>query len=276
MQNHLPEGIKQTGNYTAEPPETCLRAGSLTMKFSNGALRYISSGRNELLRMIYAAVRDRDWVTIPAITSNETFEIKPDSFFLKYTCRYISSDIDFTAKFEITGNKDNSMTLWMEGKANSTFRKNRIGFCVLHPVESCAGKPCFITHTNGTVERTVFPESIYPWQLFLDIKSMSWPAFEGTCFLDFEGDVFETEDQRNWTDSSYKTYSTPLSLSYPVTIGEGTVIRQKINFRTENIHSEFSPKMSLLKSLFMQGNLLKCPQLALAGQAGLNLSAMLN
>ena len=38
----------------------------------------------------------------------------------------------------------------------------------------------------------------------------------------FEGETFEMEDQRNWTDASYKTYCTPLSLPYPVEVKEGT------------------------------------------------------
>ena len=37
----------------------------------------------------------------------------------------------------------------------------------------------------------------------------------------FEGDLWEMEDQRNWTDASYKTYSTPLRLPYPVEIQRG-------------------------------------------------------
>ena len=31
----------------------------------------------------------------------------------------------------------------------------------------------------------------------------------------FDGDIFEMEDQRNWTDASYKIYSTPLRLPFP-------------------------------------------------------------
>ena len=30
-----------------------------------------------------------------------------------------------------------------------------------------------------------------------------------------EGDSWETEDHRNWTDASFKTYSRPLALPYP-------------------------------------------------------------
>ena len=31
----------------------------------------------------------------------------------------------------------------------------------------------------------------------------------GTVVFDFEGDLWETEDHRNWTDANFKTYSTP-------------------------------------------------------------------
>jgi hypothetical protein len=46
-----------------------------------------------------------------------------------------------------------------------------------------------------------------------------------------EGDIFEMEDQRNWSDLSYKTYCTPLALPFPVTLEAGTKIRQKITLR---------------------------------------------
>ena len=46
--------------------------------------------------------------------------------------------------------------------------------------------------------------------------------------LHLEGDIFEMEDQRNWTDASFKTFSTPLRIPYPVEIGQGTRIRQAV------------------------------------------------
>jgi hypothetical protein len=46
------------------------------------------------------------------------------------------------------------------------------------------------------------------------------------------------EDQRNWTDASYKTYSTPLGLPFPVEIARGDTIRQAITFRVEDRDSE--------------------------------------
>ena len=41
---------------------------------------------------------------------------------------------------------------------------------------------------------------------------------DGSVTIAFDGDLFEVEDQRNWTDASYKTYGTPLRLPYPVEV----------------------------------------------------------
>ncbi|HEX6971924.1 MAG TPA: hypothetical protein VF234_06875, partial [Limnochordia bacterium] len=52
------------------------------------------------------------------------------------------------------------------------------------------------------------------------------PGLEATVRM--EGDTFEMEDQRNWTDASYKTYCTPLRLPFPVEVRAGTVIEQSV------------------------------------------------
>ena len=43
-----------------------------------------------------------------------------------------------------------------------------------------------------------------------------------------EGDTFEMEDQRNWTDASYKTYVRPLALPWPYTLASGATLDQSV------------------------------------------------
>jgi len=229
----LPERIKQTGTSEEESSEVSLKAGILQMVYSNGTLRYISAGNNELIRMIYAAVRDREWLTLTPVIRDEKIRIQEESFLITLKCLYKSPEINFSAEYSIEGKQDNSIIISMEGEALDKFEKNRIGFCVLHPVESCAGRNSTIEHTNGSSEETFFPEDISPDPVFMDIRSMTWLADRIKCRIDFDGDIFETEDQRNWTDSSFKTYSTPLSLPYPVTVEKDTRIHQKVIFRAE-------------------------------------------
>ena len=54
----------------------------------------------------------------------------------------------------------------------------------------------------------------------IELADGLWARFE------FEGDLFEMEDQRNWTDASFKTYSTPISLGWPHRAQAGQEIRQ--------------------------------------------------
>ena len=49
--------------------------------------------------------------------------------------------------------------------------------------------------------------------------------------FEFDGDAFEMEDQRNWTDASFKTYSTPLSLGWPHQAEAGQRIAQQLTMR---------------------------------------------
>lgn len=229
----LPQEVKWHGNHNENKGTVFLRAGDLTMLLENGNLRYINCGNNEIIRMVYPAVRDKNWVTIKAVISDLSEAIEERSFRLSFTADYETSEISFKANFVFEGRSDSSLTVNMEGRALRTFSKNRIGFCVLYPSDKYTGMPCTITHNDHTIEGTYFPDSIGPHQPFKDIRSIAWQVAGGRYRIDFHGDAFETEDQRNWTDASFKTYSTPLSLPYPVTIEEGTIITQRIDLMAE-------------------------------------------
>jgi len=43
-----------------------------------------------------------------------------------------------------------------------------------------------------------------------------------------EGDTYETEDHRNWTDASFKTYVRPLARPWPYTLEAGEPVKQSI------------------------------------------------
>ncbi|HEV7348601.1 hypothetical protein [Telluribacter sp.] len=214
------------------PPSRLLKAGELFCLHENGNLRYIRIGKTEVLRMIYSAVRDADWQTAPYQIENEVVEVHPDSFRISYTAHYEMGEVQYKGTFLIEGKADSSLTFRLEGEALSDFQRNRIGICVLHPITECQGKPVRITHPDGTTEEHHFPDAISPHQPFFSIQKMEWPVTEGVeAELLFAGDVFETEDQRNWTDDSYKTYSTPLDLPKPVLVKMGDTIRQEVELK---------------------------------------------
>ena len=214
--------------------QTKLRAGKLDLIYEKGTIRRIRLGDTEIIRMIYAAVRDRNWDTIEPNIESESIQTNGTSFEIRLKVRYQAGPIDFYAEYHISGGR-NKILFSMEGKALSEFLKNRIGFCVLHPIEECAGKPGQAIHPDGSSSEFVFPEQISAHQPVKNLQAMRWEPGSGIkAHLAFSGDIFEMEDQRNWTDASYKTYCTPLELPFPARIQKGETISQAIELKVEN------------------------------------------
>ena len=210
-------------------PVIKLQAGSIRMDYENGFLRYLKVGNDEVLRMIYFAVRDPNWDTVEGVIKNDKIEQGDQHFKISYTSEHKKDPIDISFQCLIKGDETGHIEFIIKGMAGSDFKKNRIGFCVLHPIVECMGKICIIGHVDGSITKNKFPELISPHQPFKDIHSMQWPVNEkNQAKIRFFGDIFESEDQRNWTDASYKTYSTPLEIPFPVEVRSGEEVSQRI------------------------------------------------
>jgi D-apionolactonase len=207
-----------------------LRAGPVTMTFDvdNVFLRYVRIGPHEVLRGINAPVRDQNWATIAPKVSNLRIKNHGDSFQVTFDVHCQEADIDFRWKGSISGSAEGVVEFTFDGEAHSTFKRNRIGFCVLHG-PSAAGQPWVIETPDGKKSKGHFPKFISPHQPAKNLRAITHEVAPGIrARVEFEGEVFEMEDQRNWTDASFKTYCTPLNTPYPVEVTKGTKISQKI------------------------------------------------
>ncbi|MEZ4660224.1 MAG: hypothetical protein R2911_21920 [Caldilineaceae bacterium] len=219
-------------------PHKFRRAGPLTMIYENGDLRYIKLGAREIVRRLYVAIRNRNWDTAANLLSDVQMEIGADSFTIRYICTNKLGDIDFVWRGELHGAADGLITCRMDGEARTTFLRNRIGFCLLHPA-AIAGAAARIEHVDGTTEENAFPVHIAPQFVingeikpvapFNEMAAVAHAVQPGVwAQVRFAGDIFEMEDQRNWTDASYKTYGTPLRLPFPAEVTAGTKIAQTV------------------------------------------------
>lgn len=211
-----------------------MRAGKVEVLYENGYLRYFRIGKTEVLRMIYFAIRDANWGNYEPIFYNEKIEEKEDSFQINYNVKYTENGQDFfNWRVVINGFSSNEIHFEIFGETTKEFRTNRAGFCILHPIEKIAGEKVKIEHSNNEKIDYIFPKFISPYQPFIDISSMKWSVENNDFELVFEGDIFETEDQRNWGDASYKTYCTPLSLPFPKQMKVGDKVHQKVVFKAK-------------------------------------------
>ena len=209
-----------------------LQAGPVQVRYEAGFLRYLTLNGQEVVRMIYFAVRDHLWQTAQLSITNEVITHTVDSFRIDYQWHTYDLGIQITGGVVIEGARDGSISFDFYGEAVNQFASNRVGICVLHPLDGVTGEPCQITHPDGRHTDGRFPRFISPHQPFLNIRQLRWqPASGHGLQLDFDGDVFEMEDQRNWTDSSFKTYSTPLTKPVPVVRKTGDTVRQQVVFQ---------------------------------------------
>ena len=207
---------------------TPLRAGPLELLFGEeGDLRRIRLGGLEVVRRIYFAVRDRNWNTIPARITGLRLADSGDSFDVRFRAVHESGEIGFEWQVHIRGAGDGVIRYEAGGRATTSFLRNRIGLCVHHPLRECAGLKVRIDGREAE-----FPRMVSPHQVFQDFRRMRYTLLPGLDVeLDLEGEVFETEDHRNWGDAGYKTYGTPLRLPFPVEVRAGDAVRQAATLR---------------------------------------------
>jgi hypothetical protein len=229
---------------TSEPASRrlSLRAGPLRMAFEprDAFLRYVRVGDDEILRGLYSAVRDRNWDTILPQVSNVEVENDGDAFSVGFDVVCREREIDFAWRGTLTGSSEGVVTYTMSGEARSDFERNRVGFCVLHAPTSVAGRACRVEKEDGTIEDGVYPDLISPHQPFFDMRAISHELSPGVrATVRLKGDVFEMEDQRNWTDASYKTYCTPLAEPFPVALKMGDRVEQSVTIELEgDVHRD--------------------------------------
>ena len=223
------------------PQLSWLTAGPLTMALDGIDLRYVKLGDLEVVRRIYVGVRDREWNTIPAVASELQVHDRPDSFDVRFSVRHTSPDVDFSWHGHIAGTPDGHISYAMEGQGERDMLYNRIGFCILQPWGEYVGRPFRGETPDGPVSGTL-PTLIAPQRfengfyrpLFLSVSRLEVELAEGpVAVFEFQGDLFEMEDQRNWSDASFKTYSTPLGLGIPHELKPGQAISQTVVVHTE-------------------------------------------
>lgn len=213
-----------------EVEATALVAGRWSLSLRGAELDDISCDGVLVLRSIRLIVRDEDWGTMPMQLDGAEPQ-HDDGTGSVVTLRGRAGGVcSWTLSVRID---DGTLQVSTRVEATGRFLRNRLGLIVLHPPQ-LAGRPLAVDHPDGSTTTTPFPEHISPHQPARDIRALSWLAGAGDdgpavgSVLRFRGDVFEMEDQRNWTDASFKTYSTPLSIPFPVELEPGEVVEQSV------------------------------------------------
>lgn len=211
----------------APPARTVLTHAEWSLTVEGDRLENVSFAGVRVLRSIRCVVRDRDWRTFPM--RDARLEVLDDSA-ERLTARVSAlAELDgqrvaATLTLDLDGD---TLRAHVRAETLTPVVRARLGLIVLHPLED-SGTVMTVVHADGGTTRAPLGPSISPHQPAQDIAGLRWSRSGLDADLALTGDVFEMEDQRNWTDASFKTYSTPLSLPFPVELPAGEVIEHSL------------------------------------------------
>jgi len=231
MLSHAPSrAVKLFGTEAEDAKGRILTAGPLTAMLDNGMLRYIRLGGIEVMRAVAFLVRDENWGTFAPQITNLKIAEATSTFAVSYDahCKDATRSLGYHAK--ITCEQDGALLFSVTARPDTDVLTNRTGFIVLHPLQGVAGRPLDIEHVDGRKLRSEFPAIINPDCPFRNVRALTHevtPGLSMTCRM--EGDAFEMEDHRNWTDASYKTYVRPLAEPWPYTLPAGQEFTQSVS-----------------------------------------------
>ncbi len=202
-----------------EPPVAPipLRAGPVTAELVGRDLRAIRYGGLEIAQRVYIAIRDRNWDTVPGAMRDLTVDQREDRFAVRFTVTHRRADVDLTWQGEILGEPDGTISYAMDCTVNTDLDYKLIGLNIHHGMREYVGRPYEGDSPAGPVSG-VFTQHVFPQlvvdetevPIFPDVSRLTTQLTDEVAVtFTFEGDTFEFEDQRNWTDGSFKSQSYP-------------------------------------------------------------------
>lgn len=177
------------------------------------------------MHSVYFAVRGPNWEVLPSQSLGETRSDPTGQVLLSR--RDIIAE-SFLSEMSIEVQGAGSVILDVHLTCTNAIEVNRAGFNILFPIDDLAGQPAEIMHSDGAVEQGHFPDLISPEQPFFDMQSIDFQVQSAKVSVAFEGEVFEMEDQRNWSDASFKVYGPPLATPRPRRFEVGEKLRQRV------------------------------------------------
>ena len=146
----------------AEPQPVEVALGPWRFELRGDEVADLAYDGTAVLRSVRAAVRDRDWNTVPAVVeATERFE---GGCRLRLALRGFGADV--TAILTVAAEADR-IDVSLEATSHAEFLSNRLGLVVLHP-PAVAGAPLVVGTPSGLERRTSFPDTVSPH------RSASW------------------------------------------------------------------------------------------------------
>ena len=213
------------------PDTTRITHGGFTLDLAREAIRNVKYQGVQIIDLLYTAIRPLDWSTLKAD------EYLADVQILGSDCVITVKEIfdsALAAETKITLSVNNTFSVSYELKGLSENQLNRWGICFCLNTADWMGSSVLSSGNTYSL-----PQNIAPQRVVDGVVQGLFPASNEMHFVAPDnrnlkvvstGKVLEAEDQRNWTDNTYKIYSGSLSEPFPFLMNSGTIWTQRANF----------------------------------------------
>jgi len=202
-----------------------------TVDIARAAIRNVTYQGAQIIDLLYTAIRPWDWSTLDPDKHSEEVEASGENCLITITDLFADSMQGKTV-----------LTLQPNGKFSIDYQLTGLG-----KFEIQRWGVCFCLHTGDWMGSTVTAgansykllSEISPQRVIDGVIQGLFPASNDMHFVAPDkkslkvlstGKVLEAEDQRNWTDNTYKIYSGSLAEPRPFVIEKGMKWEQHVEF----------------------------------------------
>ena len=213
------------------PDTTRVTHGGFTLDLARAAIRNIRYEGVQLIDLLYLAIRPLDWSTLIPNEHVSDVQVVGGDCVIKITEVFTGA---LSAETKIILSEKNTFSVDYQLKGLSEYPVSRWGVCFCLNTADWMGSS--VTSSGNTYS---LAQDISPQRIIDGIFQGLFPASNEMHFVAPDqrflkvvssGKVLEAEDQRNWTDNTYKIYSGSLSEPFPVVINSGEVWKQSASF----------------------------------------------
>lgn len=213
------------------PDTSRVEHGDFTLDLSEAAVRNITFKGAQLIDLLYTAIRPWDWSTLVADSHTEDVKVNGADCIITISDTFAGT---LEAQTIISLSTDNSFSVEYQLKGLAEYSVNRWGICFCLHSGDWMGST---VHSSGNDYSLL--QDISPQRVIDGVTQGLFPASNEMHFVAPDqrfikatstGKVLEAEDQRNWTDNTYKIYSGSLSEPRPFAASAGSIWKQSVRF----------------------------------------------
>jgi hypothetical protein len=213
------------------PDTTRVQHGDFTLDLAEAAVRNITYKGAQLIDLLYTAIRPWDWSTLVADSHTEDVKVNGADCIVTISDTFAGA---LDAQTIITLSANNTFSVDYQLKGLAEYSVNRWGICLCLHSGDWMGST---VNSSGNTYKLL--QDISPQRVIDGITQGLFPAAIEMHFVAPDarfikatstGKVLEAEDQRNWTDNTYKIYSGSLSEPRPFVTSAGSIWKQSVKF----------------------------------------------